>query len=63
MKQYLIWSIEHEAWWMPNRRGYTRSRKEAGKYNEEDALSIVKNANIYSTDIPNEAMIEEELNN
>lgn len=27
---YLIWSYEHNAWWKPNRWGYTTNIKEAG---------------------------------
>jgi hypothetical protein len=38
--KYLIWSWQHHAWWAPNRRGYTRDVKEAGRYVWEDAADI-----------------------
>jgi len=37
---YYIWSHEHEAWWKPNRCGYTVKLAEAGKYTKEDAIDI-----------------------
>lgn len=55
--QWLIWSIEHNAWWAPNEQGYTPYRSMAGKYSTEDASRIVKSANIGELNIPNEAMI------
>lgn len=57
-KLYLIWSIEHNGWWMPAERGYTQSRDKAGVYTFERASEIVKSANIHNKDVPNEAMIE-----
>lgn len=57
-KSFLIWSIEHGAWWKPAHRGYTEKRKEAGMYSFEEACKIVKTANIGLYDVPNEAMIE-----
>lgn len=59
--KFLIWSMEHNAWWMPNERGYTPSREEAGRYSFEEACKIVKAANIglsrgYQKN-PHEAMI------
>lgn len=44
--EYLIWSIEHGAWWRPDRCGYTLRLHEAGRYALEDARQIVKDANI-----------------
>lgn len=59
-ERWLIWSIEHDAWWMPNSRGYTKSRKGAGRYTFEEAIEIVEGANFYVVDgRPNEAMIFE----
>lgn len=55
---WLIWSIEHDAWWRPSHRGYTPLRKEAGLYEYEEALQIVKGANITMANVPNEAMIK-----
>lgn len=37
----LIWSMEHDAWWRPNWRGYTLSRAEAGVYTRREAQGIV----------------------
>ncbi len=59
MLKWLIWSIEHNAWWKPGHAGYTKSRKEAGRYSYTEALKIVKGANINLRDEPNEAMIQE----
>jgi len=43
--KYLIWSIEHDAWWAPQERGYTRALTEAGIYDAADAQRIVARAN------------------
>jgi len=58
-RTYLIWSIEHNAWWKPCKNGYTKLRLEAGKYDFAEALEIVEQANKYrgNNDCPNEAMI------
>jgi len=55
--KWLIWSIEHSAWWKANHNGYTVKRKEAGQYSFESALKIVKSANIREPDVPNEAVV------
>ena len=55
--KWYIWSIEHGAWWKPNRCGYTAEKSLAGTYSLSDALEIVKSANIANNDMPNEAMI------
>lgn len=57
-KIFIIWSIEHQAWWAPNYRGYDKERRNAGTYSFEEACKIVKSANVGLHDIPNEAMIE-----
>jgi len=54
---WLIWSEEHRGWWKPARRGYTEKRSEAGKYPFEDAVEILRSANIHEHDVPNEAMV------
>ena len=41
MRDYVIWSFEHEAWWGPNRCGYTDHLNEAGRYTAEEAGDIV----------------------
>lgn len=45
MNEYLIWSIEHTAWWAPARLGYTTDLQQAGRYTHADAAQIVKQAN------------------
>lgn len=56
--RWYIWSMEHNAFWAPNRNGYTTRRDSAGTYSYEEATEIVRNGN-YGTDInhPYEAMI------
>lgn len=58
---WLIWSLEHEGWWGPNHNGYLKERRSAGLYSFDEALKIVKDANIGLHEIPNEAMIKYEL--
>lgn len=58
---WLIWSNEHDMWWRANERGYTPSRKLAGRYTFEKAKSIVKMANRHYAMSPNEAMVEDVL--
>lgn len=38
---YVIWSHQHEAWWGPDRAGYTTDLAEAGRYTLEEAGEIV----------------------
>lgn len=38
--RYLVWSNEHQAWWGPEHRGYTRHIDRAGRYDRAEALSI-----------------------
>lgn len=42
---FLIWSIEHNAWWRPERCGYTMRVAEAGRYPRTTARAIVADAN------------------
>ena len=44
-KKWLIWSIEHNGWWMPNHNGYTRRVDYAGRYSFEEAKKIAEGAN------------------
>ena len=46
--EFLIWSIEHTAWWRPGRCGYTCKLEEAGRYSRAEAADIVEHANIAS---------------
>lgn len=58
--KWLIWSIEHNAWWAPKCRGYVNSKAKAGRYSFDDALHIVSRANSHRGDLfPFEAMIAE----
>lgn len=43
--EYLIWSIEHGAWWAPDARGYTASYDKAGRYSKDEAYQISAKAN------------------
>lgn len=40
-----IWSIEHNAWWGPNHRGYVEDVTAAGVYTYQQAIDIVEGAN------------------
>ena len=44
--EWLIWSIEHTAWWAPRRHGSTRVLGLAGRYELAEAREIVRDANI-----------------
>lgn len=58
--KWLIWSIEHDAWWAPKHRGYVASRDKAGRYTFEEACKIVRSANEHRGNLfPFEAMIAE----
>ena len=37
---YLVWSNEHQAWWGPEHRGYTRHIERAGRYERAEAMLI-----------------------
>lgn len=42
---WVVWSYEHDAWWAPNRCGYTKSLTSAGIYTEAEAREIEADAN------------------
>lgn len=42
---YVIWSIEHDAWWRPGWAGYTQALPEAGRYSAVEADAILTRAN------------------
>lgn len=44
-EKYLIWSVEHGAWWAKNKNGYVASFDTAGQYSKEDAFKISARAN------------------
>jgi hypothetical protein len=39
---FLVWSIEHNAWWRPAHYGYTRDIRNAGRYPLSEAIANVK---------------------
>ena len=45
---YVIWSVEHQAWWAPMRQGYVRDVLRAGRYSRSEARAIVDDANVVS---------------
>lgn len=60
--KYLIWSIEHSAWWRPLRCpefGHTTKRSEAGRYTLEQAIAACRAAQQEDSDIPDEAIVPE----
>jgi hypothetical protein len=40
VRNYLVWSNEHNAWWRHNRQGYTPHLGNAGRYTREEAITI-----------------------
>jgi hypothetical protein len=46
---FLIWSMEHQAWWRPGERGYTPVLTEAGHFDYDEAARIVRHANLVAT--------------
>lgn len=56
-KDFLIWSIEHDAWWAPNHSGYVSDPKEAGRYSFDEAIDIVNNPHTEKPGVPNEAIV------
>lgn len=57
--KYRIWSNEHQAYWKPNRHGYTLGKDLAGEYSQDEAIAICHNANQYQQPFenPNETMV------
>lgn len=60
-KEWLIWSVEHTSWWSPDRLGYTSDLEKAGLYSYDEAIDILRDANIDiqrdNFGYPNEAMV------
>lgn len=44
-REYLIWSIENDAFWRPARGGYTKALREAGRYSFVEATEILTRTN------------------
>jgi hypothetical protein len=42
---YRIWSVEHQAWWGANSRGYVTAFKNAGLYTDAESKGICVDAN------------------
>jgi hypothetical protein len=45
LRKFVIWSIEHDAWWRPGWAGYTRELAAAGRYDQAGADEILARAN------------------
>ena len=61
--KWLIWSNEHQAWWREGQRGYAIDVAEAGRYEQKEALKILKNANEgiqMDERAPNEILVPDE---
>lgn len=43
-EHYMIWSYEHNAWWAPEARGYTRNHMAAGNFTRDQALWHLSNS-------------------
>ena len=56
-KYWLIWSMQHRAWWAPHSNGYTDQREKAGRYSYKEATDILEQANKFTHNEPEEAMI------
>jgi len=44
--RYYLLSLEHRAWWGPDRWGYTPDLASAGRYSAEEAIEICNKANL-----------------
>lgn len=60
-REYVIWSIEHQAWWPASRMGYVLTLAEAGHFSQTEAMAIVARANyppgtFHECMIPTEAL-------
>jgi len=60
---WLIWSNKHDAWWNPDRNGYTPHVDRAGRYSLDEAAEICNKANLFrrETEEPNETMLPEPM--
>lgn len=38
--EFLIWSRDHQAWWGPERSGYTNDLERAGRYESGEAMDV-----------------------
>jgi hypothetical protein len=62
-KKYLIWSLQHRAWWQEDSWGYTLEYSKAGRFTLEEAEKICWEANFKCSDLKypslNEAIVPE----
>ena len=43
---YVVWSLEHQAWWKASRFGYAETLADAGRFSYAEAADIVRKANV-----------------
>jgi len=53
-KVWLVFSVEHTAWWRANRSGYTLTREDAGRYTLEEARMLAKQRSPDAEGMPGE---------
>jgi hypothetical protein len=56
--EYLVYSREHNAWWRPNRCGYTTDEEGAGRYTRVEAIRICDQACVGRTGLAGNASPE-----
>lgn len=42
--EYLVWSVQKDAWWGPGQHGYVRDIRQAGRYSRHEAMMICARA-------------------
>jgi hypothetical protein len=57
-ERYVIWSEEHGGWWIAGGCGYTRRLVDAGRFSHEEALGIEAQANMFSKDLMEVAIVD-----
>lgn len=55
--KWLIYSVEHKAWWKADGKGYTTAKHSAGQFTFAEACEIVKGANVGCEKHPCETMV------
>ncbi len=54
---WLVWSVEHNAWWKSDESGYTKEVSEAGRYTIAQARFICLRANQVCGNTPQETIV------